>query len=148
MYFIKLIVYHMCSIIALPPVFSLHLGCDLCFWKLMWYMLEGLEASIGIVHINGWYSCNQTGKWWVLFHFLSLSPPWPNKISLVGGGFCCYCCWMLKVKVIKTVTLTLLNMSLLKGVLKDYPKLPWGLVHRVNVWRLWLASGVLVSCGH
>ena len=48
---------------------------------------------------------------------------------LGGGGFCCYCCWMLKVKVIKTVTLTLLNMSLLKGVLKDYPKLPWGLVH-------------------
>lgn len=31
---------------------------------------------------------------------------------------------MLKVKEIKTVTLTLLNMSLLKGVLKDYPKLP------------------------
>lgn len=37
---------------------------------------------------------------------------------------------MLKVKEIKTVALTLLNMSLLKGVLKDYPKLPWGLVHR------------------
>ena len=31
---------------------------------------------------------------------------------------------MLKVKEIKTVALTLLNMCLLKGVLKDYPKLP------------------------
>ena len=92
-------------------------------------MLEGMGASIRIVHVNGWYTCNQIGKWWVFFHFLSLSAPWSNKISLGGGVVVTVVELMLKVKEIKTVTLTLLNMSLLKGVLKDYPKLPWGLVH-------------------
>ena len=55
---------------------------------------------------------------------------------------------MLKVKEIKTVTLTLLNMSLLKGVLKDYPKLPWGLVHHGDCLQamtgIW-GTGVLWS---
>ena len=50
------------------------------------------------------------------------------KQDIFGGGgvvfFVTVVELVLKVKEIKTVTLTLLNMSLLKGVLKDYPKLP------------------------
>lgn len=37
---------------------------------------------------------------------------------------------MLNVKEIKAVTVTLLYMSLLKGVLRNHPKLPCSLVHQ------------------